>query len=78
MPRPGSHGYDAKRARTRKDMEHKGLSEQELDKNVKKKLQSEPGMRPRKVGGDRAEGPQSERPAKGERPRGERSGGDQG
>ncbi|NRQ36740.1 hypothetical protein HII36_33620 [Nonomuraea sp. NN258] len=67
MPRPGSNAYDKKRARLRKDMEHKGLSEQELSKRVNKKLQSDADKQPRKVGGDRAEGPKSERPRRGER-----------
>ncbi|WP_043632546.1 hypothetical protein [Nonomuraea candida] len=75
MPRPGSNAYDAKRARLRKDLERKGMSERELDAKVNKKLQSEPGKQARKVGGDRAEGPKSERPARGRRPRSEREGG---
>jgi hypothetical protein len=67
MPRPGSHGYDMKRVRTRRKMEREGYSEEQLAKGVKKSLQADPAKRPRKVGGDRAEGPQSERPARGER-----------
>ncbi|WP_219509026.1 hypothetical protein [Nonomuraea ceibae] len=66
MPRPGSHAYDTKRARERKHQERQGRSEQELNSRVNRKLQSEPGNRPRKVGGDRAEGPKSERPARDE------------
>jgi hypothetical protein len=67
MPRPGSHAYDNQRRRLRQDAEHKGLSERESEKRVKRKLQSDPDKSPRKVGGDRAEGPKSERPRRGER-----------
>ncbi|MFC4062834.1 hypothetical protein ACFOWE_31470 [Planomonospora corallina] len=68
MPRPGSHAYDTKRARLRGDMEKEhGLSEHELEEHVEEALQSDPGNRPRKTGGDRAGGPQSERPPRGER-----------
>ncbi|MBG0827240.1 hypothetical protein HS041_05630 [Planomonospora sp. ID67723] len=65
MPRPGSHSYDTERARRRKDLEGKGLSEQELGERVNKGLQSDPAKRPQKTGGDRAAGPKSERPTRG-------------
>ncbi|NUT42010.1 MAG: hypothetical protein HOV86_18710 [Thermoactinospora sp.] len=67
MPRPGSHAYDNERRRLRKQLDNQGLSEQELKKRVSRKLQSDPDKSPRKVGGDRAEGPKSERPRRGER-----------
>ena len=60
MPRPGSHAYDVKRARLRKELESQGLSEQELETRVNKILHADPEMRPRKTG-DRAEGPKGER-----------------
>ncbi|GAA3443492.1 hypothetical protein [Planomonospora venezuelensis] len=65
MPRPGSHSYDKERARHRKDLERKGLSEQQLSDRVGKDARSDPAKRPQKTGGDRAAGPASERPARG-------------
>ncbi|GIH97284.1 hypothetical protein ACFFMN_15185 [Planobispora siamensis] len=67
MPRPGSHSYDTERARLRKNLEHdRGMSEKELKERVDKTMHSDPAKRPRKVGGDRANGPKAERPTRGE------------
>ncbi|MFB9895723.1 hypothetical protein [Planobispora takensis] len=41
------------------------MSEKELKNRVDKTMHSDPAKRPRKVGGDRADGPKAERPTRG-------------
>ncbi|SEG58891.1 hypothetical protein SAMN04489712_10730 [Thermomonospora echinospora] len=60
MPRPGSHQYDTKRARTRKRLEDEGVApDKAADERAERELR-EQGMRPRKAS-ERAAGPKGER-----------------
>ncbi|HEX2313669.1 MAG TPA: hypothetical protein VHJ17_08055 [Thermomonospora sp.] len=61
MPRPGSHKYDIKRAKTRKRMEDEGVaSDRRAGEQANRELQRDERMRPRKAT-ERAEGPKGER-----------------
>lgn len=61
MPRPGSHKYDIKRARIRKQLEDEGIaSDQDADEEANRRLQQDEEHRPRATG-ERARGPEGER-----------------
>ncbi|MGP4028857.1 hypothetical protein [Actinomadura sp. 3N407] len=61
MPRPGSHKYDIKRAKTRKRMEDEGFaSDSEAGERANDELQMDENRRPRRAS-ERGEGPKGER-----------------
>lgn len=61
MPRPGSHKYDIKRAKTRKRMEDEGsAADQEAGEKANDELQLDESRRPRRAS-ERGEGPKGER-----------------
>ncbi|NEE01462.1 hypothetical protein [Phytoactinopolyspora halotolerans] len=61
MPRPGSHQYDVKRARLRKELEDEGVAaDQDADEEANRRLQEDEDLRPVQRT-DRAEGPKGER-----------------
>lgn len=61
MPRPGSHKYDIKRAKTRKRMEDEGTaSDAEAGRRANDELRLDAGRRPRRATA-RGEGPKGER-----------------
>ncbi|TDD69151.1 hypothetical protein E1262_13780 [Jiangella aurantiaca] len=63
MPRPGTHRYDIKRTRLRKELEDDGVAaDHEADEEANRRLQSDPRMRPDEPSG-RALGPKGERDA---------------
>lgn len=61
MPRPGSHQYDVKRARLRKQLEDEGkATDQDADREANRHLQEDEGLEPLRRT-DRAKGPKGER-----------------
>ncbi|MET9428397.1 MULTISPECIES: hypothetical protein [unclassified Streptomyces] len=66
MPEPGSKKYDVRRARTRKDAENEGVSDQQANEEANARLQRDEGLRSRGARTERGRGPKGE---KGERPK---------
>ncbi|RJL22730.1 hypothetical protein [Bailinhaonella thermotolerans] len=61
MPRPGSHGYDIKRAHLRKRLENTGAAaDEEADREANRRLQRDPKYAPERQS-ERGRGPKGER-----------------
>ncbi|OKK03700.1 hypothetical protein AMK26_19890 [Streptomyces sp. CB03234] len=61
MPEPGSKKYDVRRARTRKDEENRGVSDQDANREANASLQDDEGLRSAGPKTERGRGPKGER-----------------
>lgn len=59
-PRPGSHGYDIRRARLRNQLDEEGMADKHADERANDILRRERGHKG-VLRGDRGRGPKSER-----------------
>lgn len=61
MPTPGSHAYDVKRARLRKEIDNEGTPDKNATIAANEELQSDGPSEHAAAGDDRALGPKGER-----------------